>query len=198
MPLEIRRDVLASFTARLQEPRRFLQVVAGPRQIGKTTLVRQALAFLEDSHAKHPGKTIAQHSVSADNPGLVGAGWLNSQWETARALASQAGACVLVLDEVQKLPGWTEEVKRLWDEDTRTGRDVRAVVLGSAPLLLSRGLTESMAGRFEMTRLGHWRYSEMREAFGFTLDQFIYYGGYPGAAGLTATRNAGLPTCAMP
>lgn len=184
MPLEIRRDVLASFTARLQEPRRFLQVVAGPRQIGKTTLVRQALASLEVSHAKHPGKTIAQHSVSADNPGLVGAGWLNSQWETARALASQAGACVLVLDEVQKLPGWTEEVKRLWDEDTRTGRDVRAVVLGSAPLPISRGLTESMAGRFEMTRLGHWRYSEMREAFGFTLDQFIYYGGYPGAAGL--------------
>src|SRR3990167_1275942 len=121
---EIRRDILTGFCARLQEPRRFLQVVAGPRQVGKTTMVRQALSVL----AQRPGKAVAQHSVSADNPGLVGSSWLSSQWEVARSLAAQAGACVLVLDEVQKLPGWTEEVKRLWDEDTRTGRDVRAVV----------------------------------------------------------------------
>ncbi len=181
MQSEIRRQALVTFTARLQEPRRFLQVVAGPRQVGKTTLVRQALAALQQSPL---GAAIAQHSVSADNPGLAGSSWLTTQWETARALAAQAGACVLVLDEVQKLPGWTEEVKRLWDEDTRAGRDVRTVILGSAPLLIARGLTESMAGRFEMTRLGHWRYNEMRQAFGFTLDQFIYYGGYPGAAPL--------------
>ena len=181
MPSEIRRIALATFTARLQEPRRFLQVVAGPRQVGKTTLVRQALAALQQSPLS---AGIAQHSVSADNPGLAGSSWLTTQWETARALAAQAGACVLVLDEVQKLPNWTEEVKRLWDEDTRAGRDVRAVILGSAPLLIARGLTESMAGRFEITRMGHWRYNEMREAFGFTLDQFIYYGGYPGAATL--------------
>jgi uncharacterized protein len=181
MTSEIRRIALATFTARLQEPRRFLQVVAGPRQVGKTTLVRQALAALQQSPN---GVAIAQHSVSADNPGLAGSSWLTTQWETARALAAQAGACVLVLDEVQKLPNWTEEVKRLWDEDTRAGRDVRTVILGSAPLLIARGLTESMAGRFEMTRMGHWRYNEMREAFGFTLDQFIYYGGYPGAAPL--------------
>ncbi len=180
MNIEIRRNLLARFCARLREPRRFLQVVAGPRQVGKTTLVRQALAVLK----QEPGRAIAQHSVSADNPGLVGARWLSAQWEVARAMAAQAGACILVLDEVQKLPAWTEEVKRLWDEDTRAGREVRVVVLGSAPLLISQGLTESMAGRFEMTRLGHWRFGEMREAFGFTLDQFIYYGGYPGAASL--------------
>lgn len=180
MSIQIQRAALSDFCTRLQEPRRFLQVVAGPRQVGKTTLVRQALAAL----AQQPGKAVAQHSVSADNPGLVGASWLSTQWETARALAAQAGACILVLDEVQKLPHWTEEVKRLWDEDTRTGRDVRVVVLGSAPLLISRGLTESMAGRFEMTRMGHWTFSEMRQAFGFTLDQFIYFGGYPGAASL--------------
>jgi uncharacterized protein len=180
MNIEIRRNLLTGFCVRMREPRRFLQVVAGPRQVGKTTLVRQALAVL----AQEPGTAVAQHSVSADNPGLVGASWLRSQWEIARTLATQAGACILVLDEVQKLPAWTEEVKRLWDEDTRAGRDVRVVVLGSAPLLISQGLTESMAGRFEMTRLGHWRFGEMREAFGFTLDQFIYYGGYPGAASL--------------
>lgn len=181
MTPEIHRDGLATFVNRLNEPRRFLQVVAGPRQVGKTTFVRQALARLgAASSATH----VAQHSVSADNPGLQGTGWLSIHWETARSLAAQAGACVLVLDEVQKLPRWTDEVKRLWDEDTAAGRDVRVVVLGSAPLLIARGLTESMAGRFEMTRLGHWRYREMKEAFGFTLDQFIFYGGYPGSATL--------------
>ena len=178
--MNIHRAALTPFFTRLQEPRRFLQVVAGPRQVGKTTLVRQALSML----ANLPDKRIAQHSVSADNPGLVGASWLKVQWETARALATQAGCCVLVLDEVQKIPGWTEEVKRLWDEDTHLGRDVRVVVLGSVPLLISRGLTESMAGRFEMTRMGHWTFLEMQHAFGFTLDQFIYHGGYPGAASL--------------
>jgi uncharacterized protein len=176
MNTEIFRQQLQVFTRRLSEPRRFMQVVAGPRQVGKTTLVRQTLAALDPS--------IARHSVSADSPGLVGSTWLHTQWETARALAAQAGCCVLVLDEVQKLPNWTEEIKRLWDEDTREGRDVRTVILGSAPLLIARGLTESMAGRFEITRLGHWHFNEMREAFGFTLDQFIYYGGYPGAASL--------------
>lgn len=184
MSTPIERTALAPFVARLREPRRFLQVVAGPRQVGKSTLVRQALAALA-TDAKPP----ATHSVSADNPGLVGKSWLATQWETARHLAAKAGTCVLVLDEVQKLPGWTEEVKRLWDEDSAAGRDLRVVVLGSAPLLIARGLTESMAGRFEMTRLGHWRYAEMREAFGFTLDQFIYYGSYPGAASLIADEH---------
>jgi predicted AAA+ superfamily ATPase len=178
MPTEIQRAALQPFIERLREPRRFLQVLAGPRQVGKTTLVRQALAAL----ASDPNGAPAQHSVSADSPGLQGSSWLAAQWETARALAAQAGSCILVLDEVQKLPGWTEEVKRLWDEDTAAGRDVRAVVLGSAPLLIARGLTESMAGRFEITRLGHWRYTEMREAFDFTLEQYIFFGGYPGAA----------------
>lgn len=181
--MDIQRAALPAFCVRLQEPRRFLQVVAGPRQVGKTTLVRQALAQL----ASAPGKPIAQHSVSADSPGLAGASWLRVQWETARALAAQAGSAILVLDEVQKLPDWTEEVKRLWDEDTQFGRDVRVVVLGSAPLLIARGLTESMAGRFEITRLGHWTYAEMQQAFGFTLEQFIFYGAYPGAASLIGT-----------
>lgn len=179
MATQIQRKKLDIFVARLKEKRRFLQVVAGPRQVGKTTMVSQALKALQVEAPQ-----LAQHSVSADNPGLVGASWLTTQWETARRMALEAGACILVLDEVQKLPQWTEEVKRLWDEDTRDGRDVRAVILGSAPLLISRGLTESMAGRFEMTRLGHWTYAEMKAAFDFTLDEYIFYGGYPGSATL--------------
>jgi predicted AAA+ superfamily ATPase len=186
MPVE--REALAPLVERLKEPRRFLQVVTGPRQVGKTTLVRQALERLErDAQANTTSPTtapLAQHSASADGPGLQGQIWRGTQWQVARALADQAGGCVLVLDEIQKVSQWTEEVKRLWDEDTAAGRDVRVVILGSAPLLIARGLSESMAGRFEITRLGHWRYAEMRDAFGFSLEQFIFYGGYPGAAPL--------------
>ena len=195
MPITIQRAPLPSLIQRLAEPRRFVQVVAGPRQVGKTTLVRQALAALA---AQPQGHRLAQHSVSADASGSQPAVWLSIQWEVARALAAQAGACVLVLDEVQKIPNWTESVKRLWDEDTAAGRDVRVVVLGSAPLLIARGLTESLAGRFEITRLGHWRYAEMREAFDVSLDEFVSTGRTPVQLPSPPTPNAGPPMCAMP
>jgi uncharacterized protein len=175
----IERAALSGFTARLREPRRFLQVVAGPRQVGKTTMVAQALARLVGLPA---------HSASADSPGLQPLSWVAVQWEMARALAAQHGRAVLVLDEIQKIPRWTDEVKRLWDEDTRARRDLQVVVLGSAPLLIERGLTESLAGRFEITRLAHWSYAEMHQAFGFTLEQFIFFGGYPGAAPLVGDK----------
>lgn len=181
MPVTIQRSPLPSLVQRLAEPRRFVQIVAGPRQVGKTTLVRQALVALADAPQGHQ---LAQHSISADAPGSQPAAWLATQWEVARALAAQAGACVLVIDEVQKVPNWTDAIKRLWDEDTAAARDVRVVVLGSAPLLIAKGLTESLAGRFEITRLGHWRFAEMREAFDMTLDEFVFYGAYPGAASL--------------
>lgn len=181
MPVTIQRSPLPSLVQRLAEPRRFVQVVAGPRQVGKTTLVRQALVALAGAPQGHQ---LAQHSMSADAPGSQPAAWLATQWEVARALAAQAGACVLVIDEVQKVPNWTDTIKRLWDEDTASARDVRVVVLGSAPLLIAKGLTESLAGRFEITRLGHWRFAEMREAFDMTLDEFVFYGAYPGAATL--------------
>ena len=174
------RPQLTGLVERLQEPRRLMQVVAGPRQVGKSTLVRQALRRLQSTRA------LAQHSASADGLAATGRAWLASQWETARLLATQAGACVLVLDEIQHVANWTGEDKRFWDEDTTAGRDIRVVILGSAPLLIARGLTESMAGRFEITRLGHWRFAEMRAAFGLSLDEFMFFGGYPGAADLIA------------
>ena len=161
---------------RLAEPRRFIQVVAGPRQTGKTTLVRGV--------AETFGAPF--HYASADEPTLRERGWIAGQWETARSRASEAGrrGVLLVLDEIQKVPGWSETVKRLWDEDTHAKRPLKVVVLGSAPLLIQRGLTESLAGRFEVLRLPHWSYAEMRAAFGWKLDQFLFYGGYPGAAPL--------------
>jgi len=159
--------------ARLRETRRFIQVVAGPRQVGKTTLVQQVLERLD----------VPARYASADEPTLRGADWIAQQWDAAR-LEAGGGPAILALDEVQKIPHWSEAVKRLWDEDTRARRPLAVVLLGSAPLLIQRGLSESLAGRFEVLRLSHWTFGEMREAFGFSLDDYLYFGGYPGAAPL--------------
>ncbi len=162
--------------ARLAEPRRFLQVVAGPRQVGKSTLVGQVTERLD----------IPVRHASADEPTLRGAEWIAQQWEAARLDAHERTGALLVLDEVQKIPGWSETVKRLWDEDTRRRMPLKVVLLGSAPLLIADGLTESLAGRFEMLRLPHWSFGEMREAFGWDLERYLVFGGYPGAAPLVS------------
>ena len=171
-----RRPQAAELARRLAEPRRFIQVVAGPRQVGKSTLVQQVV---DDLAAE-------VRYASADEPTLRGAEWIAQQWEAARLTARDSGkaGAVLVLDEIQKIPGWSETVKRLWDEDTRRRVPLKAVLLGSAPLLIARGMSESLAGRFELLHLPHWSFSEMRAAFGFGLEEFLYFGGYPGAAPL--------------
>ena len=159
---------------RLAEPRRFLQVVAGPRQVGKSTLVQQVTGEL----------SLPVRYASADEPTLRSPDWISQQWEAARLDASGKAGALLVLDEIQKIPAWSETVKRLWDEDTRKKRPLKVVLLGSAPLLMAQGLTESLAGRFETLRLPHWSLTEMRAAFGWSLEQYLYFGGYPGAAPL--------------
>ena len=169
-----RRPYAADLARRLAERRRFVQVVAGARQVGKTTLVQQVTEAAAAS----------VRYASADEPTLRGADWIAQQWEAAR-LAAGPGGAILVLDEVQKAVNWSESVKRLWDEDTRERRQLKVVLLGSAPLLVQRGLTESLAGRFEVLHLPHWSLAEMRAAFGFSLEEYVYFGGYPGAATLT-------------
>ncbi len=169
-----RRPQAAELGRRLAEPRRFIQVVAGARQVGKTTLVQQVTEAAR----------VPVRYASADEPTLRGADWIAQQWEAARLTAGPAGA-ILVLDEVQKAVTWSESVKRLWDEDTRERRPLKVVLLGSAPLLVQRGLTESLAGRFEVLHLPHWSLTEMRTAFDFSLEEYVYFGGYPGAAPLT-------------
>ena len=173
--------MLSALAARLREPRRFLQVLAGPRQAGKTTLARQAIDLLG----------VSAHYASADEPTLRGRLWIEQQWELGRLKAREAGrgGALLVLDEVQKVPGWSETVKRLWDEDGAGRVRLKVLLLGSAPLLVQRGLTESLAGRFELIRVPHWSFAEMREAFGWALDQYLYFGGYPGAAPLIGDRD---------
>ena len=168
-----KRPVYSIITKRLAEKRRFIQVLAGPRQTGKTTLARQIIqAGIREGYY-----------ASADEPALKSTAWLEQQWQTARFHARDK-AVLLVLDEIQKIPGWSETVKRLWDEDTAQEFSIYCILLGSSPLLMRKGLSESLAGRFEIIPVTHWPFAEMRQAFNVTLDEFIYYGGYPGAAEL--------------
>ena len=161
---------------RLREPRGFLQIISGARQVGKTTMVTQVAESIG----------LPCSFASADVPTLRGVQWIEQQWEMARLLESESGGegAVLILDEVQKVAHWAEMVKYLWDEDSRKRRELKVVLLGSAPLALGRGLTESLAGRFELLHLPHWSFPEMREAFDLTLDQYLFYGAYPGAVPL--------------
>jgi uncharacterized protein len=170
------RPQASTLAARLSEPRRLIQAVAGPRQSGKTTLVRQVLARIRR----------ANRYVSADEPELRGREWLAEQWAISRLQARENGknGAALALDEIQKISGWSETVKRLWDEDTASGTLLHVVILGSAPLLLQRGLGESLTGRFEIFHLTHWSFSEMRAAFHWNLEKYLYFGGYPGSAPL--------------
>lgn len=161
---------------RLTEKRKFIQVLSGPRQSGKTTLANQIAGKLE----------LPIHSVSADSPVPYNAVWLEQQWEIARINVNKNpnSESLLILDEIQKVHGWSEVIKKLWDEDTKNKTKVKVLLLGSAPLLIQKGLTESLAGRFELIPISHWNYVEMRDAFGWNLDQYIWFGGYPGAAEL--------------
>ncbi len=170
-----RHKLYETLLRRLGEKRRFLQVLAGPRQTGKTTLARQVMA----------AQGAPSHYASADEPTLRDRTWLEQQWDAARLKAreSKSGA-LLVLDEVQKVSGWPDLVKLQWDRDTHAKLPLKVLLLGSSPLLIQSGLTESLAGRFEIIAVPHWSFLEMREAFGWELEQYIYFGAYPGAAEL--------------
>ena len=171
----IRQTIHTELLKRLKEKRRFVQVLAGPRQVGKTTVVRQVME----------ASKIPAHYASADEPTLRDRTWLEQQWDIARLKAgeSKAGA-LLVLDEIQKVTDWSSVVKLLWDADTHSSVPLKVVLLGSSPLLIQSGLTESLAGRFEVIPAPHWSFTEMRDAFGWSLGQYIFYGAYPGAAEL--------------
>jgi len=172
----IKRSQLQLVVSRIKEERRFMQVLAGPRQVGKTTLVLQLL--------EEPG--IQGFYVAADDISGIGLAWIEMQWETARQRLKLAGAdsYVLIIDEIQKIPNWSETVKRLWDSDTRENVPLHVILLGSSRLLLQTGMTESLAGRFETMYISHWSLAEMREAFGWSADKYAWFGGFPGAASL--------------
>jgi uncharacterized protein len=173
---------LQSLKERIEhEPIRFIQVIYGPRQVGKTTLVRQLLHQSE----------MPWHYSSADGVAASDAVWISQQWEAARIKVrrQEKHSAILVIDEVQKVENWSEQVKKEWDRDRNERVDLRVILLGSSRLLLQRGLTESLAGRFESIYMGHWSYPEMNKAFGISAEKFVWFGGYPGSSALIDDEN---------
>lgn len=169
------RPIFAQLLQRLQEPRKFIQVLLGPRQVGKTTLALQVAEEIRKP----------SHYISADLATLQNVSWIQQQWEVARnKVESKAQGALLIIDEVQKIPHWSDTIKLLWDQDTRNQLNLSVVILGSSPWLMQKALSESLAGRFENIPITHWPFGEMQEHFGWTLERYLYFGGYPGAASL--------------
>lgn len=171
-----KRPEYQTIKQRLEEPRKFIQVVMGARQIGKSTVVKQVLNDID----------LPYQFFSADNVPASNGTWVSNCWAAVRSLKENKGweSAILVIDEIQKIANWSEAVKKEWDNDTFHDRNIKVLLLGSSRVLLEKGLSESLAGRFEEIRMSHWGFKEMRECFGCTLDQYIFYGGYPGAATL--------------
>ncbi len=170
------RQELQTLKKRLKEPRKFIQVVMGPRQVGKTTMISQLYKQIN----------ISGIFESADAVAVSNTSWLLQVWETARIKMKSQSAkeFLLIIDEIQKIPNWSEMVKKLWDEDSLTNTPIKVILLGSSRLLLQQGLTESLAGRFETIYLSHWTFNEMETAFGWNADTYAWFGGYPGSAEL--------------
>lgn len=174
--MEYIRKQFRTLKERILEPRKFMQVLAGPRQVGKSTLVWQVLGQVSIPHAVEVADAIDPKDSD----------WIRRIWEAARMtmMLRSLDEYLLVIDEVQKIENWSEAVKREWDADTRNKVNLKVVLLGSSRLLLRKGLTESLAGRYELIRMPHWSLREMQDAFGVTLDEYVYFGGYPGPAPL--------------
>jgi uncharacterized protein len=170
------RPLIQLVRTRVFEPRRFIQVLSGPRQVGKTTLVNQLMQQLP----------FPAHYATADGLVVAGQVWIKEQWELARIKQQQHPSTdfLLILDEIQKVENWSESVKREWDADSMSGKQVKVLLSGSSRLLLQQGLSESLTGRFEMIYAGHWSFEEMQSAFGIDLNKYIWFGGYPGSAGI--------------
>jgi len=162
----------------LSQPR-FLHVLIGPRQVGKSTAAKQIAEQTQ----------LPCVIATADSPQPVGPEWIESNWNRALALSTDKQPALLIFDELQKAQGWSEVIKLLWDEIKDSKKvPLRVLLLGSSALLLQAGLTESLAGRFLLHQFPHWSYLEMKRGFGVTLDEYVYFGGYPGAAELRHTE----------
>ena len=171
-----KRKQFKELMKRVAEPRNMIQVISGPRQVGKSTIIKQ---FLQET-------TIPHMMESADNVDKEHTSWISDVWNAAR-VRMQLGnhdEFLLVIDEVHKVDNWSEEVKKQWDADTFNDVNLKVVILGSSRLLMKDGLTESLAGRYELIRMPHWSFREMHDAFGIDVEHYIFFGGYPGGARL--------------
>ena len=173
MTTTFQRAFVAQLAQRLQGAPAFIQVLVGPRQVGKTTGVRQLMM-----QCGWP-----THYANADDVLVSDRSWLLQQWQQALL---QGDGALLVVDEIQKVPNWPETLKALWD--ARPGR-LRVLLLGSSAWQIQTGATESLAGRFELLRVHHWRFAELQTAFGYDLERYLAYGGYPGAVALEGDQD---------
>ena len=165
-----KRTITKTIINRLSDKRKFIQIILGPRQVGKSTAIRQVIKELS-----YPAVyALADLPVPPDHR------FIAQHWNEARNLAKTGKKVILVLDEIQKIEGWSNVVKKFWDEDTHEKNNIQVVLLGSSALMIQKKLPESLAGRFEIIRFTHWSYLECRKAFGCHLDGYLYYGGYPG------------------
>ena len=116
------REQYQTIINRLREPRKFIQVVMGPRQIGKTTVVKQVLNALEGE--------IPYLVFSADNIPAIQNSWISDCWATARAQMKLEGnkELILAIDEIQKLKAWSEVVKKEWDDDTFSNINLKVIL----------------------------------------------------------------------
>ena len=145
-----------------------IQVVQGPRQTGKTTGV---LHFLKSQ------KKIF-HYVSAD--GVLGNGlsWILNEWQKA----CDKKAAYFVVDEIQKITDWPGVIKQIGDKNARSAKPIQFILLGSSSLQIQKGLTESLAGRYQIVPVHHWNFLESKKLVPkMTLEQFLEVGGYPGS-----------------
>ncbi len=177
---EYKHKIVKILENRLQEPRSRIQIILGPRQVGKSWAINDVLHGLSDPYL---------YALADSEKTTPGVEWITRHWYQARDKLQSGKRVVLVLDEIQKIKEWSSQVKRLWDEDTFAKRDICVVLLGSSALTLQKGLSESLMGRFETIWFMHWSYLECKEAFGFSLDEYIYFGGYPGGAQLVGDEN---------
>lgn len=165
----IERIYLEEIKERIEEKRNFIQVIYGPRQVGKTTLITQLLKKI----------SIPYIFEAADDINFSNSFWISQIWETARFKLKTEPEVLIIIDEIQKINNWSEVIKKEWDKDTKENNNIKLIILGSSRLLIQKGLSDSLAGRFETTYLGHWSYDEMNKAFGWSLEEYIYFGGYP-------------------
>jgi predicted AAA+ superfamily ATPase len=179
--MRFQREQLKEIVRRIKEPRRFIQVIYGPRQVGKTTLMIQLMKK----------NLILSHFASGDAINGSDSTWIEEQWNIARLKLKQnkKKELLLVIDEIQKIRNWSEIVKKEWDNDTVNNISIKVILLGSSIVILQQGLTESLAGRFETIFIGHWTYQEMKSAFGFNEEEFSWFGCYPGSSSLIEDEN---------
>ncbi|MBN1831663.1 MAG: ATP-binding protein [Deltaproteobacteria bacterium] len=174
------RPVVKKILKVFESEKRLLQILTGPRQVGKTTAAIQI-------SKKWDGPVI---NATADLPLPPGPEWVRAQWNLAISKAKSNDKrqqnILLILDEVQKVQGWSEVVKELWDLECREKKGINVIILGSSSLLIQKGLSESLSGRFFLHRCTHWGLAEMEKAFSWGMDQWLFYGGYPGAAPFVA------------